>query len=517
MYKVLLVDDERIILEGISAVVDWEGCGTRLIGTARNGLEAKAFIEEERPDIIITDIRMPGMDGLQLVEQVTETDPDMFFIMLSGFGDFDYARTAMRCGVKHYLTKPCNERAISEALREAAAALDKRLSREQFIRQTEERLQRVLPRAREQLLKELVTNKMYGKPDWERNARLFGMPPEGVRVRLLLYETEGETDFEHLFALRNIAEDLLAGTLLLGSTIGRQVLLLLHDGTDPDLLYGCIEEIKKTFGRYYKLEATAALSEPGDISEVRRMYRETMECLAYRFYLGEGGLITKRELEASPAPQTDPPAYDEEKFSLMMKSGQWMQASELLEQVFESLASQRPSAAVAKSYLIPLYIAAVRQGDASLLNDRLKAIARFDELETLQAMKAFIIGEVRSICEANFERHRSKHSDIVAKLTACVQDHIANPDLSLHWAAKEVLFMNPDYLGKLFRKETGEKFSSYVTRLRIEKAIEMIADADDVKVYELADRLGFGDNPQYFSQVFKKATGCSPSEFKRAL
>lgn len=103
MYKVLLVDDERIILTGISRIVNWNSCGTELAGTARNGLEAMDFIAAAPPDIIISDIRMPGMDGLELVAKVKAINPNIRFILLSGFSEFDYAKTAMQYGVKHYL------------------------------------------------------------------------------------------------------------------------------------------------------------------------------------------------------------------------------------------------------------------------------------------------------------------------------------------------------------------------------------------------------------------------------
>src|SRR5690625_6932486 len=113
MYKVLLVDDERTILEGISGTVDWEAQGTKLCGTASNGLEALAFIKENHLDIVISDIMMPGLDGIQLIKKAYEIDPNIKWIILSGYGEFDYAQTAMRYGVKHYLLKPCNEENIS--------------------------------------------------------------------------------------------------------------------------------------------------------------------------------------------------------------------------------------------------------------------------------------------------------------------------------------------------------------------------------------------------------------------
>ncbi|MBW7457671.1 helix-turn-helix domain-containing protein [Paenibacillus sepulcri] len=135
----------------------------------------------------------------------------------------------------------------------------------------------------------------------------------------------------------------------------------------------------------------------------------------------------------------------------------------------------------------------------------------------MQAMRDFIVATARQICLANEAFYQHARSDIIAKVIRCIEVNLADQRLSLLWVAGDMLYMNADYLGKLFKKETGEKFSHYVTRLRMERAIAMIDRMDDVKVFELADRLGFGDNPQYFSQVFKKHTGYSPSEFKRTL
>jgi two-component system response regulator YesN len=346
--------------------------------------------------------------------------------------------------------------------------------------------------------------------------RLAGLPEGGGRVRLLVFEPEGGPEFELLFALKNMAEELLGSLVLLGTADGRQVILLVDGEAEPDCVAAGIDTVLKTFARFYRREATAALSEPGEAAEARRLYREAQECLAYRFYLGEGGLITKRELEASE-PEVEPPAIDEERLWLLVKSGHWEEARRMLGEFFEALAKMRPAAAEAKSLLIPLYIGCMRQGDPAQLDHRMKAIEVFDRHDTLQGMTDYIARAVREVCETNYERHLTRHSEIVAKLEACVREHLGNPQLSLHWAAREVLFMNPDYLGKLFRQATGEKFSHYVTRLRIEKAIEMIKETDDVKVYEIADRIGFGDNPQYFSQVFKRHTGFTPSEYKRSV
>lgn len=517
MYKVLLVDDERIIVEGISRTVNWNAYEAELAGTARNGLEALAFIESHMPDIVISDIKMPGMNGLQLVEKVYENYPHIVFILLSGFSEFDYARTAMQFGVKHYLLKPCNENTITDALTEVITELRKQQTQESFMLHIQKELSKVLPHAKEQFLKELVTNKTYGQRDWDDYGNLFHITVDNEKVQLILFQIEGVFEFEHLFAVKNIAQDVLGKpTVLLSTTIGKHVLLLIKEINETDVLFAQLNEIKQTFSSYYKLDATVAVSNPGQIIDARKMYRDTLECLNYQFYLGEGSIITQKDVERGDDNALKPFIYDEEPLCMHVKSGDWAFVQHELQNYFDMLADSRMDMHLSKSYVIPLYISVVRQGKPEEINEYLTKIAGFDQFTTLKTTQQFVTECAQQICLNNFHTHTNKHSAIIQKMIQVIEAHISNPDLSLNWVASEILYMNADYVGKLFKKEMGEKFSNYVVRLRMERAMEEIEKTGDVKVFELAEKFGFGDNPQYFSQVFKKHTGFTPSEFKRS-
>lgn len=335
MFKVLLVDDERIILEGISQIVPWTSSGAELIGTARNGLEALTFMEEQQPDIIISDIKMPGMDGLQLVERVKELYPQIAFILLSGFSEFDYARTAMTYGVKHYLLKPCNETKITEALTEVIEELQSQLTQHQFVQTIQSELTRVLPHAKAQFLKELVTNKTYGKRDWDTYRRMFHISHETLPIRLILMQVEGMFEYEHIFALTNIAEEKLGEEIvLLSTTIGRHVLLLIQETEQQEQLFSRLSGMKCTFTDFYKLETTIAVSGAGEITDARKMYRETLECLNFRFHVGEGAIITPQDLSTAAAARLSSFDYDEEQLGMELKAGNWEAASEELGRFF---------------------------------------------------------------------------------------------------------------------------------------------------------------------------------------
>ncbi|CAM4078388.1 response regulator transcription factor [Lederbergia lenta] len=514
MYSVLLVDDERIILDGISSFIQWEKIGASLIGTAKNGLEAFRIIEEQQPDIVISDIKMPGMNGLELVEKTYAIYPDIQFIMLSGFGEFDYAKQAMQYGVKHYLLKPCNEQMIINALKEMMEEIALKKNNRQFISEMKDRLDHVLPYAKEQLLKEFVTRDMYGSYDLEYYEKIFRLEMKDSRVKLLLIQLEGNFDFEHMFAIKNISEQLFEH-IILSCTVEDYVLIVIEDSNEENI-HLQIETIRETFFKYYQLDTTIAISESGKWIHIKKLYKEALECLQHRFYLGEGTIIRKADITYSADDNQIVLNYDEQRFCLLVKSGRWDDANKELMEFFKQLVELRMEIYTTKSYVIQLFNAMIRICSAEQMKIYLVYISQLLEMETIQQMESFIIKIAKEITLQFYERNKYTHSAIIQKVLQTVEEQIGNPELSLNYVAQEELYMSADYLGKLFKKEVGERFSNYVSKVRMERAMHMIQNENDVKVFELAEKLGYSDS-QYFSQVFKKHTGFTPSDYRKEL
>lgn len=514
MYKVLLVDDEFLIVDGIASVMNWKQLGTELVGTAQDGLEALAFIERERPDIIISDIRMPGMDGLQLVEKVASKYRDISFIMLTGFTEFEYAKKAMQYGVKHYLLKPCSEESLVEAIGELVGEKDEWTDQERFVQSIQANLERVLPHAQKYFLKELVTNKTYGAKEWKHFGELFGVQFRSQQVRLLLVEIEGEHEFMHLFAIQNIAEDIVRNPML-STTVGRHVLLMIENKLTEDQLFRSIDEIRDTFARYYHYDLTIALSEPGELSQARQLYMQTLVYLNHRFYLGEGSLIMERDLlppEERGLPEFE---FDQERLVTAIKSGHWQEAENELDRSFRLLTDLRYDISQTKSYLIQMFMEIIRLTGPDEMKRHMERLPGMIETSTLLSFQQFLLGTAKDIAMQRYRQQRSRQSQMVRSVKQLVEKRYGDESLTLQAIAAEI-YMNPDYIGKMFKKETGEKFTNYVMRYRIGKAVELLEQDGECTVSSLAEQTGFGANWPYFSKVFKKLTGFSPSEFKKA-
>lgn len=294
LFTVMIVDDERIIREGIEKQVSWEKHGMKIVKSTSNALDALKFMEKEIPDIIISDIRMPVMDGLEFIEKAKEITEESIFVLLSGYQDFNYAQKAIRLGVRDYLLKPTNEEKILETMEKIKEELKQKKTEREFLNKTKKDIKDV-----SMILKDIS-----------------GFTTRG---------TEREMDF---------------------------------------------------------LEVTERI---------------------------------KKHLQ-----------------------------------------------------------------------------------------------------ELDYQK-KKKFSKAVKAIISIVEKEIGNERLSLKWISKEKLFLNENYLSKLFLKETGKRFSKYLMDERMGRALKLLEERDETRICEIAEEIGYGKNPRYFGMAFKKYTGLTPSEYKNII
>lgn len=492
MLKLIIADDERIIRETISTIIDWKQYNIELVGLCKNGLEAYDVILDETPDIVLTDIRMPGMDGLELIRKVSETDLNTQFIILSGYGEFEYAKTAMKYGVRHYLLKPCNELQILEVIQEIA--------QDCYRKNISERSYPAMNSIRHNVIFTILNNAIYQKRPYNEIIATYDPYMDfyfSSYHLFYIYFLEQNYLDEFLQQLKAYADSHFSEITIHGIYVNCTLLLFFKEfaGNYQDLAH---------FFTSMKFQNHSVSLETEDCSfknlqtlletvldKVKRFsmiyYINDFHILSscnYSFIMNEAEKLLKVSLQDGQAEAID---------SLI----------ELLSEVTDlSFLKQLSNSLMLK----------ITAGDNRLSSvDVTEWLLNATEETDLEQFKLTLAEKFRSLLSVS--SHSCTTSNMTRQIYDYVNEHLSDPNLTLKQIAEQHLFMNTDYVSKKFQKETGIRFSNYLTEVRIERAKKLLASAGNDKIQTVAEQVGCGNNPQYFSQLFKKKTGMTPSAY----
>ena len=275
MYKLMIVDDEQIEREGMAEFIPWGNYDIELSGTAWNGLDAFEQIQKNQPDIVLTDIKMPVMDGIALIRKITENFPDIRIIVLSGYGEYEYTSQAMEYGVRHYILKPCDEEKIVSVLDNVKAEIEKKKDNRQKEQEYHKIKRRMLPKAKEEIFRNLLLKRNLPEGDQE----LLRQELEEIDGQVILLAMKNTTtgfDYLEQFILGNILYEVLGlKEMPLSVSVGDTVIFLLDAGTVRDLKKA-VEKTKQEFARKKSLSIIAAVSRAGEFAEISNLYEQIL-------------------------------------------------------------------------------------------------------------------------------------------------------------------------------------------------------------------------------------------------
>lgn len=492
MLKVLIVDDEEIIRKSLNMMIPWAELGCTVVATARNGVEAYQQVSDNYPDIIITDVMMPVMDGLELIEKVRMLDGDAEFIVLSGYGEFGLAQKAMRFGVRHYLLKPTKKADLVKILKSVVGEIE-----EKEQRRKEEYLKLVREYGfyfQKGILLELLNNPASTNSILERNRHILGL--EGVEDACLLgVDADISRYRSSVLDIYNYCK-VRKTELLMSPVLGNGVIYcILHIEN-----IAAADEFRQhvVSGNYdisvFHLDSISAIFSElmhhiGGCKEIRIFdVAGRSECL-----FNDNGFVRKIMALGSDIARHAQSGDDVQ--PLMDELGRVLSSCSLDE---------------AKSVLLSL-ATTLHGNEDDAIGDHLLSIMRgagsVDEIVTY----------VRRLVQHQLSTAAEDGSYPVRTIKKYVEQNLSSESISLKWIAENLLGMNVGYLSKLFLKETGVKFSDYVSRLRIASAKQLMSVYHESMIQEIAQEVGFGNNPRYFSQVFRKYEGVTPTEYMQAI
>ena len=528
-YKVILVDDEAEVIDMIEKKIHWNDLGFEVAGSATNGVKALELVEKLQPDVVLTDIKMPYMDGLELSRRLNREYPNIYIMLCTGFDEFEYAKEAVHLEIKEYMLKPVNATELSESLTNLKHTLDREREEKLNVKKLNDYFQEVLPKLQSNFFISLIEGRVE-KQDYERflqayqvdmKGPLFGCVifhtsenhvPEGMNPLLLSMSVEREIK-QRLMDQWNCLEFIYMGNTLL---------ILELDAEDQ------ITQITDACDRFcrwaYRIMGAVVTAGIGTVCdslyEISLSYERAREAVSYRVLYG-----TKRAInigEIVPKEQIKPVQSEESRMQTLFRAIRIGDSTEIERAAHGEMEKLHKNTETMSQY--NLATMEIVSGffkfctDNSLdfnkisgnMQNIYEKVSQMDE----SSLTAWIVQMSETISEKLKCARNSSARRLIVEAQNIVKERYMEADISLDEICT-VLGVSNSYFSSLFKKEAGKSFISYLTDYRMDIAAEMILNTDE-KSYTIAEKVGYLD-ANYFSYVFKKKFGVSPSKYRASV
>ena len=526
LYTVLLVDDEEEVIQVIMKKINWEGIGFSVIGYAGNGVRALEMVEEFQPDVVMTDIKMPYMDGIELTDHIRKEYPATKILIFTGFDEFEYAKEAVRMSVEEYILKPVSSVELTNVFTQIKRKLDQEISEKRNVAVLQEYYMESLPFLQANFYSTLIEGKI-GEQEIPKYLSNYQISFEGPFFCCLVIHTSAS----------RVPEDM--NFLLLSTSVQKQAeerigkkwnakcfsymedtILIIQLKSESELaeLTDECDCFCKYARRIIGAVVTVGIGQIcGSIMELSKSYSSAQKAVSYRAIYGAARAINIQEIAPQEMEQVD--YADDAEIANLFKRIRLGSEDDVREAAHKCMKSMFPSVKsllwhhVAVMELVSaMYKFASNndiateefQGDMGELYNRL--IKRDPEMLEKWLVDASLAFRDRLISTRSYSS-----TSFASRAKEYVHNNYSDEDVSLN-TVSEVFGVSHSYFSTVFKKETGKSFIGYLTDYRMEQASRLLIETKE-KSYIIAKKVGYTD-PNYFSYVFKRQFGVSPSKFR---
>lgn len=539
MLRTFLAEDEIVVRENIKKMVPWEQYGFELVGEASDGEMALPLIKKLKPDLLITDIKMPFMDGLTLCKVVKKEFPDIKIVILSGYDDFNYAKEAIGIGVEDYLLKPITKNAFLERLCEIRSRYEHEKSQREYYEQFHREMQEYEQNSSRDFFEGLISGTMDMGEMYERADKLgLDIVAEAYNILIFTLESENaaagqsETYSEWEVRAWEKIESLFADhsyAMLFRNNVFSYGVLVKEQKDNPGKnTRDCVESIREILS-----DAPAgqpwfiAAGEPVErLSNMKHSYNTAAQTYARR-YLYDGHILYYRDLKEEELAKDDGiylkkvdiNAMDPAIIQKFLGSGLKEETGNFVRDYFHAIGKEPMSSMVFRSYVI----LNVRFSVLSFLNRMGYCASALEESDTedaleqggasMEAAMAYAEKMLQKAIEIRDENSGNKNRDILENSIEYIKTHYMDENMSLN-AVAQVANISANHFSALFSQNIGQTFIEYLTGIRMEHAKELLR-CTGKRASEIALEVGYKDS-HYFSYLFKKTQGMTPSDYRKA-
>lgn len=536
MYKVLLVDDETLIREAISENIQWEEMGFSFMGACENGKQAMEAIEREQPDLLLTDINMPFVDGMELTKFVYENYPGTKVIIISGFDEFEYAKNAVKYQVLEYILKPITPMEFSETLLRVKKMFDERKENQQNMRKIRSAYVSNLPSLQGRYLHHLLN----GTVDYSK----LSEKQEELRLHLdaVCYNTalvEGDSlepftkqyanvkDELALFAIYNITAEIVAeeGCGLVFQSMDEKTVIIFMGNEKEELkcqMKAVLPRIRSAIEEFLQIQVTVAVGKSVScLEELADSFAKTKSAMEYKFMLGGNQIIQAEEYEEIRNSAKHVDIFDwASKIATAIRTNKEEDIAEktegFVEQIKKGYINKNRSFVYVQNLLLSVINLLELPGELeeeiygrerTFVNE----IYSCESLDEISKRMKETLGYISDVMSNQRDSYGKRQAMLALDY---IEKNYADSSVTLN-SVCTALAMSTSYFSSIFKNYTGETFIEALTKKRMEKA-KILLEQGSRKTYEIAEAVGYSD-AHYFSVTFKKITGKTPTEYAKEV
>ena len=531
LYRIMLVDDEEEVRKAIIRKIAWEQLGFVMVGDAENGEDALEKLEQLEPDVVMTDIRMPYMDGLTLSARIRDKYPSLKILIFSGYDDFEYAKQAIKLNVTEYILKPVNGEELTQILNRIRISLDEEIEQRRNITALQKSYLGSLPILRDLFLNDLV-RRTTDIDTVVPKLREYGIDILDARKWLAVVihieqieQSEIQVLSQHQelipISVRGLVEDHLKSycrNAIFNSADGITVIVAVDENNTQTGLINLLNDICKESKRVLEVSITVGVGHScNSLKEISRSYQSAVDALGYRAIVGIGKTIYINDVEPVICGKLQLDVKSEAELTAAVKFG----PKELISNVIQSLVAHMDEVKVhARQYqaymlsIVNCITRTMQQYDldiGEMFDSENWYTAIMEGIYRKEEFAEWLLPIALRMNEAlNHERDNTARK-VILNAKEYILEHYSDPELSVETLCR-YLHMSPAYFSTMFKKETGQTYINYLTQVRLDKAVELLNETDE-KTYMIAQKVGYQEQ-NYFSYVFKKWYGISPTKYR---
>lgn len=542
MLKIFLAEDEVIVRETIKRMIPWEDLGFELVGEAADGEMALPLLLRQKPDLLITDIKMPFMDGLTLAKVAKKEIPGLKVVILSGYDDFNYAKQAINIGVEDYLLKPITKNALIERLTEIRSRYEHEKTQKEYYEKFHREMQAYEKNSSRDFFEALVSGSMDMMEIYRRSEKL-GLDIVAEAYNVLIFTMNCEEDFseqregyseweaESLELLEEFFSENTSAMLFRCNIFSYGVLIKGQKETIEENTRSCVSEIQRIFDRKeQKRQWFVAAGEPVErLSQIQKSYYSASRAFSHRYlydenilYYDEMASMEKKNVtedDSTYLQKVDVNALNPAILQKFLSNGLLEETENFVKDYFYAIGQEPLESLVFRNYVtlnvrfsVMSFLKEIGCDTRTLEQEDTEDVLSESSksLENAIAYAEKIISQAIALRDQN---SGNKNRSILKTAVDFIDSHYTEEDMSLNKAANAAN-VSANHFSALFSQNMGQTFIEYLTNLRMNKAKEYLR-CTSMRSSEIAGEIGYKD-AHYFSYLFKKTQGMTPSDYRKA-